>query len=98
MRLRRVTDQNGPGADASPVFIHHPDTGRLNANGTFVAVSAGSTRSGVLDLQLHGPSGHAVLVIGFTQVPADTPSGFKVHGEYGSGKTAPANGVVTEGC
>jgi hypothetical protein len=98
MRLRGVTDEDGPGATVSSVVIRNPDSGRLRAKGTFVAVRTSDTLSGVLDVQLHRPSGHAVTVIGFTLVPADTPSGFKLHGEYGAGKTAPALGVVTEGC
>jgi hypothetical protein len=98
MRLRGVTDEDGPGATVSSVFIRNPDTGRLTANGTFVAVRTSETLSGVLDVKLHRPSGHAVAVIGFTLEPADTPSGFHLVGEYGAGKTAPAIGVVTEGC
>jgi hypothetical protein len=97
MRLRGVTDEDGPGATVSSVFIRNPDTGRLTANGTFVAVRTSDTLSGALDVKLHRPSGHAVAVIGFRLVP-DGPSGFHLHGEYGAGKTAPALGVVTEGC
>jgi hypothetical protein len=98
MRLRGVTDEDGPGATVSSVSIRNPDTGRLTANGTFAAVRTNDTISGVLDVRLHRPSGHAVAVIGLRLEPADTPSGFHLVGEYGAGKTAPAIGVVTKGC
>jgi hypothetical protein len=98
MRLRGVTDEDGPGATASTVVIRNPHTGHLTAKGTFVAVRTDDTVSGVLDAKLHGPSGHAVVVIGLKLKPADTPSGFHLVGEYGSGETAPAIGVVAEGC
>lgn len=98
MRLRGVTDEDGPGATKSSVRIRNADTGRLTASGTFVAVRTSETISGVLDVRLHRPSGHAVAVIGLRLEPADTPSGFHLVGEYGADKTAPALGVVTEGC
>ena len=98
MRLRGVTDEDGPGATVSLVVIRNPHTGRLTAKGTFVAVRTDTTISGVLDARLHAPSGHAIAVIGFRRKPADTPSGFHLVGKYGSGETAPASGVVAEGC
>jgi hypothetical protein len=98
MRLRGVTDEDGPGATVSSVVIRNPDTGRRTANGTFVAVRTSETISGVLDVRLHRPSGHAVAVLGLRLEPADTPSGFHLVGEYGADKTAPAIGVVTAGC
>ena len=98
MRLRGVTDEDGPGATVSSISIRNPDTGRITAKGSFVAVRTEDTLSGVLDVKLRRPSGHAVTVIGFRLEPADTPSGFRLHGEYGADKTAPAIGVVTEGC
>ena len=98
MRLRGVTDEDGPGATVSSVRVRNADTGRLTAKGTFVAVRTSDTLSGVLDVRLHRPSGRAVAVIGFRLEPAATPSGFHLVGEYGAGKTAPAIGVVTKGC
>jgi hypothetical protein len=98
MRLRGVTDEDGPGATASTVVIRNPNTGQRTAKGTFVAVRTDDGLSGVLDAKLYGPSGHAVVVIGLRLKPADTPSGFHLVGKYGSGKTAPAIGVIAEGC
>jgi hypothetical protein len=98
MRLRGVTDEDGPGATVSTVSIRNPNTGRLTADGTFTAVRTSESISGVLDVDLH-PSGHAVAVIGLRLEPTeDTPSGFHLVGEYGADKAAPASGVVTEGC
>jgi len=98
MRLRIVAGEEGPSTTLASVFIHDADTGRLNANGTFDAVRTDEGLSGVMDLQLHRPAGHAVAVVGLRLEPGDTPSGFHLVGEYGEGKTAPALGVVTTGC